>query len=125
MIDVEKLNSEIVEWHKKTFPDCTHESQLLKLDEELKEVAECVLKSESSQEELADAYIVALVLAKRYRSTIGGYFVGLYSAKKTVLWENVKKKMEINKRRKWHKVNGVYRHDDDHFADADKKVGEK
>lgn len=112
-MNIEQLNEEILEWHKTTFPLCTVESQLLKLDEELKEVIECVLKSESSQEELADAYIVSLVLAKRYKSTIGGYFVGLFSKEYTALWENVKKKMEINKMRKWKKVEGVYRHEEE------------
>ena len=33
-------DDKIIEWHKETFPDATLESQLLKLDEELKEVVD-------------------------------------------------------------------------------------
>jgi hypothetical protein len=113
MTELEKLKKEIVEWHKQTFPDCTLEAQLLKLDEELSEVVEDQRagKIEESHEELADAYIVALVLAKRYNSMIGKYFVGLAEEHPVPAFvSRVKDKMEINKRRTWHKQNGVYHH---------------
>lgn len=128
MIDVEKLNSEIVEWHKKTFPDCTYESQLAKLDEELNEVSEAQKKGnyEHSFDELADVYIVATVLKERFNSAIAKYFLAWEDGWQTPsLFERVDRKMEVNQKRTWQKVNGVYRHDDDHFSEAEKKVGEK
>ena len=99
MKELEKLKKDIVAWHKKTFPDCTLESQLLKHDEELSELVadQRVGKIEQSHEELADAYIVALVLAKRYDSTIGKYFVGLTEERPIpALISRVSAKMEIN-----------------------------
>lgn len=70
-------------------------------------------KKEHSYDELADVYIVSIVLEKRFKSTIGSYFVGL-------LMENpapeslkrIEKKMQINSKRKWIKKDGVYRHDE-------------
>ena len=109
------LDDKIVEWHKNTFPDATLESQLLKLDEELKEVVDAQRngEKEKSYDELADVYIVSLVLAKRFDSTTGKYFLGLleeHPAPESL--KRVEKKMEINAKRKWIKKDGVYRHDE-------------
>ena len=106
-------DKKIVDWHKKTFPDCTYESQLAKLDEELKEVVEAQRngEKEKSYDEVADVYIVSTVLKERFNSTIGKHFIGLlneYPAPE--LSKRVDRKMDINAKRTWHKVNGVYRH---------------
>lgn len=106
-------DKKIVDWHKKTFPDCTLESQLAKLDEELNEVVEAQRngEKEKSYDELADVYIVSLVLAKRFDSMIGKYFIGLleeHPAPESL--KRVDRKMEVNRKRTWYKVNGVYRH---------------
>ena len=45
-------DKKIVNWHKKTFPDCTIESQLAKLDEELKEVVEAQRNGEKEKSEI-------------------------------------------------------------------------
>lgn len=108
-------DKKIVAWHKKTFPDCTFESQLAKLDEELKEVVDAQRngEKEKSYDELADVYIVSLVLAKRFNSTTGKYFLGLlneHPAPESL--KRVDRKMDINAKRTWCKVNGVYRHKD-------------
>lgn len=108
-------DDKIVEWHKKTFPDCTYESQLLKLDEELNEVSEAQNKGnyEHSFDELADVYIVATVLKERFNSTIGVYFIELLEGDPVpFLFERVDRKMDLNSKRVWHKVNGVYRHEE-------------
>lgn len=113
MTNVEQLKSEIVEWHKKALPECTFEGELLKLDEELSELIadQRAGRIEQSHEELADVYIVSLVLAKRYKSNIGKYFVGLIEEHPAPhLLDNVSRKLEINKKRSWHMVNGVFRH---------------
>ena len=103
----------IVNWHKKTFPDCTYESQLAKLDEELKEVVDAQRngEKEKSYNEAADVYIVSVVLFGRFKSTIGAYFIGfLEEYQVPELSKRVDRKMDINKKRTWQKVNGVYRH---------------
>lgn len=105
------LNNEIVEWHKQTFPDCTMESQLLKLDEELKEAATAPSISEK-EKEFADVYIVSLVLARRFDSAIGHeFFKNMNVMDSHKLLQCVEKKMVINRNRKWIKVGGVYRHE--------------
>lgn len=109
-------DKKIIAWHKKTFPDCTYESQLLKLDEELKEVSEAQKKGnyEHSFDELADVYIVATVLKERFNSTIGVYFIGFLEGDPVpFLFEHVDRKMDTNQKRTWCKVNGVYRHKED------------
>lgn len=106
-------DEKIVEWHKKTFPDCTYESQLAKLDEELKEVldAERNKETEKSYDESADVYIVSLVLVKRFDSMVGRFFIGLLNKHPVPeLLKRVDCKMDTNQKRVWHKVNGVYRH---------------
>ena len=106
-------DKKIVNWHKKTFPDCTYESQLAKLDEELKEVVEAQRNGEKehSYDELADVYIVSTVLKERFDSTIGKYFIGLLNEHPSPeSLKRVDRKMDINQKRTWQKVNGVYRH---------------
>ncbi len=106
-------DDKIVEWHKKTFPDCTYESQLAKLDEELKEVSEAQKKGnyEHSFDEQADVYIVATVLKERFNSAIAKYFLAWEDGWQTpFLFERVDRKMELNQKRTWCKLNGVYRH---------------
>lgn len=106
-------DEKIVAWHKKTFPDCTYESQLLKLDEELNEVVEAQWNGliEQSYDELADIYIVSKVLKERFNSIIGAYFIGLLNEHPCPeLSKRVDRKMDRNKKRTWQKVNGVYRH---------------
>lgn len=103
----------IAEWHKRTFPEATLESQLLKLDEELKEVvaAKRAREFEHFYNELADVYIVACSLKIRFNSTIGSYFLGLIEENPAPnMQERIDKKMDENLKRKWEFKNGVYRH---------------
>lgn len=106
-------DDKILDWHKKTFPDCTYESQLEKLDEELKEVVEAQRNRliEHSYDELADVYIVSTVLKERFNSTMGAYFTLLLNEHPVPeLSKRVDRKMNTNQKRTWCKVNGVYRH---------------
>ena len=103
----------ITEWHKRTFPETTLESQLLKLDEELKEVVEAqrARNFEHSYNELVDVYIVACSLKERFNSTMGSYFVGLIDENPSPnMQARIDKKMDENLKRKWEFKNGVYRH---------------
>ena len=107
------VDEDIVEWHKKTFPDVTMDSQLKKLDEEIGELCEAIKAGVKNHavKEVADVYIVSRVLADRFNSWIGNYFLGLLDEYPVPrMMSEVEKKMEINKNRIWHKVDGVYRH---------------
>lgn len=107
--------NKIAKWHKKTFPNATLESQLLKLEEESKELVEA-RNSDSAKyfEELADVVIVATVLKIRFNSKLAERFFEIDIAynPKTPFGKIVDKKMDINAKRKWKFENGVYRHED-------------
>ena len=107
------LDEDIVEWHKKTFPDITMGELLLKLEEELGEL-ECALgKTDSSfLEEAADVYIVSRALIERFCSKIGMTICDNITKLDECdsIMDAVKDKLSKNKKRKWHKVDGVYRH---------------
>ena len=102
-----EMIEEIVKWHKETFPDADLESQKLKFLEEYREY----LKSWDLME-LADMAIVNCVL--RYRFLFFRFddiFRFEAEGTETILREIIIKKMKINKKRKWKKENGVYRHE--------------
>ena len=110
-----KLDCNIVSWHKRAFPNATLESQLLKLEEEVREVTEAQSRGDidNVHKEMADVYIVSVVLDKRFDSVIGRYFLWLTNAYPIPrLKELVGYKMEINKSRNWVCKDGVYRHAD-------------
>lgn len=105
-------DKDIVEWHKKTFPDTDLKSQLLKLEEELLEMEEATKKTdqEAIMNEVADVYIVSVVLAKRYHSRIGISYLRYFCFTNIQILEHVSKKMDENVKRTWEKKNGVDRH---------------
>ena len=118
IVDEPKWTDEkIVEWHKKTFPDCTYDQQVCKLFDELEEYY-----SEPDHDkaliELADVYIVALTTRERFGSLAADNILiekcdnnGNYS-KKQIL-SAVSQKMDINVKRKWKRLeNGTYQHEE-------------
>lgn len=111
------LINDILDWHKQAFPYATLESQIAKLEEEIKEVDD----SNNMQEfykELSDCYIVAIALKRwsDYASVLA--FSKIRELEKDVTWGIPDKsfeamivaKLEINKKRKWGLIDGVYRH---------------
>lgn len=106
---LERIINDVYEWHKQTFPDADKESQLRKLEEELNEYYE---KYDSS--ELADVIICSISLWRRFKCPIGHavfvYATSIVSGPKANLI--VSEKMKINLKRKWHNVDGIYRHDE-------------
>lgn len=109
------LDEDIVEWSVNTFPDLTIEQQLMKLESEFDEF-ETAEGYEKSLEELADVYIVCMILDLRFNSRIGKFMRDTIKVSCTddILTEAVKNKMDINFKRKWHKnEKGEYRHDED------------
>lgn len=116
------LETQIYDWHIKTFPDATLESQLLKLNEEFKEYIESPSREECIKE-LADIYIVNQALS-RWNCEIGEvlfnslwlYYNEVKSNKAITpleMYEAIANKMKINKQRVWKKnKDGVYHHED-------------
>ena len=108
------IDTEIVEWSIKAFPDLTMEKQLVKLSHEIDEVVQAKREGKDDDViyELADVYIVSRILADRFDNSIGRYFIGLLTECPTQkAMEAVKEKMEKNKKRKWIKLDdGTYQH---------------
>ena len=111
-----------VHWHMDTFKECTFESQLVKLEEELNELKD-VIEAEGEGvdryiEEVVDVLIVSYVLAIRFNSELGGFVFSEMEhnliSEYPVLAKRVKKaledKMEINRNRIWVFENGKYHH---------------
>lgn len=109
-MDLSLLHDEIKEWHEKTFPDATLSGQLIKLEEELKELDEAQ-SVEESLKEMADVYIVCCGL-DRWDSKVSEilqlHFI-------TVITEDlvkaIKAKHEKNLKRVWVKTQeGTFHH---------------
>lgn len=119
-IDFEETMQEICEWNKKTFPDATLGGQFEKLEEETGEflkVLDKALEKEKDPdlEEFADVFIVLAGL-RRFGSKVGTHLENShlenmpFEVKKRLL-QAIKKKMAINRKRKWKKSGqGVFRH---------------
>lgn len=124
---MQELEQEIIQWHKATFPQATLESQVLKWQEEFREL-ERANNYRSYLLELCDCIIVATAF-KRYgeagevlSKTFNDCLLAILDDKKEnwdfdkeILNRFVKAKLEINKTRKWEFVDGVYRHLDENY----------
>lgn len=117
----QKIFDEVLKWHKETFEEdkCTFESQLLKLEEELKELETATEDGvDAFLEETVDVLIVSYVLDKRYNSQIGAtvfanieYDIQSHAPEMYAKIEQlVHEKLEINKKRIWVFENGKYHH---------------
>lgn len=105
----QRIIDEIVQWHKETFPDVKKSGQTKKLEEELTEWYKSFDKLE-----LADVLICSAVLWQRFNCQIGHaiYVYGQKIANELLEYPSdlMSKKMVINKKRNWQKIDGVYRH---------------
>lgn len=110
--DWEKLEREIIDWHAKTFPDATMEGQLIKLEEEMNELANSA-NSEEGLKEAADVYIVLCGL-KRWNCQIEKFVTRFWFVPVSTLYKAVVEKMNKNKARVWAKTaEGTYHHTND------------
>lgn len=113
---------DIVDWHVKTFPNATLGSQLVKFNEELNELE---ASTEDKAKELADMFIVAIVLMLRFNCKIG-YIVlnallpsllgSLHTPQENEQYLNnlISDKMNINASRTWGELEpGLYKHKED------------
>lgn len=108
-----ELVHEIREWNEQTFPDATLEGQLMKLEEEFKEVHEA-RQFWKKEQEFADVFIVASGLT-RWGSVLAYTLLNdwLTFQEKDLkrILKNVRKKMDKNRKRTWEKSgDGRYHH---------------
>ena len=111
--------AEIARWNKETFPDATVEGQILKLAEEFEEMRDAIEAGEFLMSEKADCFIVAAALKERFNNALGRFVLDYLIEEMTdeseaiaaEYFEAVEKKMEINKYRKWLKMDdGRFKH---------------
>lgn len=111
---MKKLMQDIAKWHKETF-DTTHEAQLLKLAEEVKEVHNSPNRDEWFKE-MADVFFVLAALIHRYNDiTADAIFHTLWAVSnqdnQKRFYDELTKKFEKNKKRIWVKQpDGTYHH---------------
>lgn len=111
MIDLEKMAKK----HEKLFPNATAESQVWKLEEEIKEYGETQTEEEEIKE-LADIWIVCCGLYRWFPyavafivSSCSILYAG-YDMKK--IEQEVERKWQINLNRKWEWNGKTYQHID-------------
>ena len=110
MIDLEKLAKE----HEKLFPNATAESQLWKLEEEIAEYQDAI-GFEESLKEMADIVIVCAGLY-RWCPLLAETLYNTVNDGAMYYWENdleeeVARKWEVNKKRKWVWNGKTYHHE--------------
>lgn len=107
----------VAKWHKKTFKDATMGGQLLKLEEEYKELVEAIDKGNNKEiyQEMADVLIVSAGLI-RLNSLIGSFHIEINLEKMDIkelinTLKAIREKMKINRARKWDKLkDGRFKH---------------
>ena len=107
MIDLEKMAKE----HEKLFPNATLESQVWKLEEEIKECEQAETEEEL-QKEIADFVIVCAGLS-RWCPEVAQLLIkkqGFSPEQKEIIKELVNRKWQINLKRKWEWNGKTYHH---------------
>lgn len=108
MIDIKELSKE----HAALFPNATAESQLYKLEEEIKELEDAKTNTQVIKE-LADIVIVCAGLYRWFKSTalvIDFYFAMLNKFIWHEVVKEVDRKWQVNKARKWEWNGKTYKH---------------
>lgn len=106
--EMETMTS-IVEWHTKTFPDATLEGQREKFKEEFQEYLDAI-GTDSEQKELADMFIVACGISRFISSEDLFSLIECMVDDAKEFQKIVTEKMKLNRKRKWDKGNGEYKH---------------
>lgn len=105
---------EIVDWHRKAIPECTLAQQYSKVNREAQEFLYAKHHNDKAGmlEEMADIYIVNVVLAVRYNNNMAKLlcrWIENFRNFETIK-EAVDSKMDINAKRKFKWLNGEWRH---------------
>lgn len=110
----DSIIEDVKEWHEKTFPDAKFQEQLIKLEEEMKEMAEAVTTWEK-EKEFADVMIVCAGL-KRWDCHIADYFIRQARSycggcALSLINKKIIEKMEKNRNRVWERMpDGTFHH---------------
>lgn len=104
----------IADWHKDALPDCTMQQQFSKANREALEYlyAKSHKDKRGMLEEMADVYIVWVVLSMRYNIAMARIVCGWMEHFKHFdrIKQAVDEKMDINAARKFVWKNGEWRH---------------
>lgn len=120
MIKGKWTKEKIAEWHKQALPDCTLAQQYSKANREAREYIYAKLHDDKAGmlEEMADIYIVNVVLRMRYNNDMARlicrWIEGFKSFDK--IRQAVDDKMDVNAKRKFAWVKGEWRHVEDEEA---------
>lgn len=112
--EFDKIIDETMYWHAETFPDAKFQEQLIKLEEEMKEMAEAKSVWEK-EKEFADVMIVCAGL-KRWDCQIANYFIRQargYCAGNalSIINKRIIEKMKKNRKRVWERMpDGTFHH---------------
>lgn len=110
----DSIIEDVKEWHEKTFPDAKFSEQLIKLEEEMKEMTEAVTTWEK-EKEFADVMIVCAGL-KRWNCHIADYFIRQARSycggcALSLINKKIIEKMEKNRKRVWERMqDGTFHH---------------
>ena len=113
MLDLKKM----AEAHKKLFPNATAESQFYKMEEEIEELVKAKTEDERIKEN-ADVYIVCAGLYRWFPKTALAIYFAYYQSNMGVLNKGfeymveaeVKRKWQVNLKRKWVWNGKTYHH---------------
>lgn len=110
----------IADWHKRALPNCTIAQQHSKANREAREYIYAKLHDDKAGmlEEMADIYIVHVVLSKRFNNDMAKIICQWIEGFKS--FEKIRKavddKMDINATRKFAWIKGEWRHVEDEEA---------
>ena len=123
MLISKELEQEILDWHQATFPDADLQSQIIKWDEEYKEIcfatnyddllmeiADCVIVATSFKRYGVVGEILEQVFNKSLLKIADHDYFDIENIQANIINDKVKEKLEINKTRKWKLENGIYKH---------------
>lgn len=107
----------IADWHKEALPECTMQQQFTKANREAQEYLYAKHHDDkpAKLEEMADVYIVWVVLACRYNIAMARLVCGWIEHFKDFdrIKQAVDEKMDINATRNFKWVHGEWRHVED------------
>lgn len=113
---MKETSKTIQKWHEESFPDVTLNGQFEKFKEELREYM-AAQTDEEKLFELADMAIAVMGGIRRFDEEYAKELIFMVYEDATEdgfdmmeLWDAIQKKMEINRRRKWTKKEGQYKH---------------
>lgn len=117
MVKFRWTKNSIADWHRKALPECTLAQQYSKANREAREFfyAKHHQDNAGMLEEMADIYIVNVVLTTRYNNDMARLICRWIECSKSFerIRQAVDDKMDINAKRKFAWIKGEWRHVED------------